>query len=95
VKLPIDEEDGEPWKMSPSRKFKETIINESLPKSVTIILGNQLFIDKSHLPTALQTRIIRLAAFQNPDFYKTQAMRLPTFGKPRIISCAEYYSQNL
>jgi len=56
VKFPIDEEGIEPWKMSPSRKFKKIIINESLPKSVTIILGNQLFIDKSHLPTALQSR---------------------------------------
>ena len=95
VKLPIDEEDVEPWKMPPSRIIKEISINESLPKCVTIILANQLFIDKSHLPAALQSRIIRLAAFQNPDFYKAQAMRLPTFGKPRIISCAEYYSQHI
>ena len=95
VKLPIDEEDIEPWEMSPSRKIKEIRINESLPKRVTIVVGNQLFIDKSYLPAALQSRIIRLAAFQNPDFYKTQAMRLSTFGKPRIISCAEYFSQHI
>jgi hypothetical protein len=95
VKLPIDEEDGEPWKISPSRKNKEISINEPLPKRVTIILGNQLFIDTNYLPAVLQSRIIRLAAFQNPDFYKTQAMRLSTFGKPRIISCAEYYSQHI
>ena len=31
----------------------------------------------------------RIAAFQNPEFYRAQAMRLPTYGKPRIISCAE------
>jgi superfamily II DNA or RNA helicase len=43
----------------------------------------------------LQSRIIRLAAFQNPDFYKAQAMRMSTFGKPRVISCAEYYSQHI
>jgi len=95
VKLPINEEDSEPWKISPSRKIKEISINEPLPKRVTIVLGNQLFIDKSHLPAALQSRIIRLAAFQNPDFYKTQAMRLSTFGKPRIISCAEYYTEHI
>lgn len=95
VKLPIDEEDGEPWKIAPSRKIKEISINGSLPKSVTIVLGNQLFIDTQYLPTALQSRIIRLAAFQNPEFYKNQAMRLSTFGKPRIISCAEYYSQHI
>lgn len=95
VKLPIDEDDSEPWKMSPSRKIKEISLNECLPKRVAIVLGNQLFIDKSDLPAALQSKIIRLAAFQNPDFYKTQAMRLSTFGKPRIISCAEYYSQHI
>jgi hypothetical protein len=34
-------------------------------------------------------RLLRLAAFQNPEFYKAQAMRLPTFDKPRIIACGE------
>jgi superfamily II DNA or RNA helicase len=34
-------------------------------------------------------RIVRLAAFQNPEFYKAQAMRLSTFDKPRVISCAD------
>ncbi|HYJ87775.1 MAG TPA: hypothetical protein VEW46_17055, partial [Pyrinomonadaceae bacterium] len=33
--------------------------------------------------------LIRLAAFQNPEFYKNQAMRLSTFGKARVIGCAE------
>jgi superfamily II DNA or RNA helicase len=36
-----------------------------------------------------------LAAFQNPEFYKSQAMRLSTFGKPRIISCCEEYPKHL
>ena len=40
-------------------------------------------------------RIARLAAFQNPEFYAAQAMRLPTFGKPRIISCAELFSKHV
>jgi superfamily II DNA or RNA helicase len=39
--------------------------------------------------------LIRLAAFQNPEFYKAQAMRLPTYDKPRIIGCAENHSQHL
>jgi superfamily II DNA or RNA helicase len=33
--------------------------------------------------------VIRLAAFQNPEFYKAQAMRLSTWDKPRVISCGE------
>ena len=32
-------------------------------------------------------RIKRLAAFRNPDFYKSQAMRLPIYDKPRVINC--------
>lgn len=96
VRLPIDEDEGEPWKLPPSRKLKDIGTDaDTLPKSVTIVRGNQLFIDKSDLPSALQTRIIRLAAFQNPEFYKNQALRLSTFGTPRIISCAELFSQHI
>jgi superfamily II DNA or RNA helicase len=35
---------------------------------------------------------MRLAAFQNPEFYAAQAMRRSTHDKPRIISCAELTS---
>ena len=47
------------------------------------------------MPPALRNRLIRLAAFQNPEFYKAQAMRLSTFDKPRIIACAEDYPQHI
>jgi superfamily II DNA or RNA helicase len=40
-------------------------------------------------------RILRIAAFQNPEFYKAQAMRLSTFGKPRIISCGEDFARHI
>ena len=96
VKLFIEEDDDQPWTLSPSRKLKDIHLDAStLPKQLEIVLGNQLFIDKNALPPALQTRIIRLAAFQNPEFYKNQAMRLSTFGIPRIISCAELFSQHI
>jgi superfamily II DNA or RNA helicase len=38
---------------------------------------------------------VRVAAFQNPEFYRAQAMRMPTYGKPRIISCAELHPQHV
>jgi hypothetical protein len=50
---------------------------------------------KENLPPALLNRLIRLAAFQNPEFYKAQAMRFPTFDKPRIISCCEDFPKHL
>ena len=40
-------------------------------------------------------RLVRLAAFQNPEFYSAQAMRLSTFGKPRIIACAELLQEHV
>ncbi len=38
---------------------------------------------------------MRLAAFQNPEFFRAQAMRLSTHGKPRIISCAEIHARHI
>jgi superfamily II DNA or RNA helicase len=34
-------------------------------------------------------RLLRIAAFQNPEFYKAQSMRLSTYDKPRVIACGE------
>lgn len=39
-------------------------------------------------PPALRNRLIRLAAFPNPQFYEAQRLRLNTFQIPRVISCA-------
>ncbi len=95
VRLPSTEEDDEPWTALPSRRRNEPPIEGDLPGSVEVVLGNQVYIDRTKLPPTLVNRIIRLAAFQNPEFYSAQAMRLPTFGKPRIISCAELFSKHV
>jgi hypothetical protein len=39
--------------------------------------------------------LVRVAAFQNPEFYRAQAIRLSTHDKPRIISCAELHARNV
>ncbi len=72
----------------------ELIVGE-IPERVEVVLANQVYIDRSTLPPALVNRLIRLAAFQNPAFYAAQAMRLPTFGKPRVISCAELFTKHI
>ncbi len=53
------------------------------------MLAQKLFVDKSGLPSPLINQIKRLAAFQNPEFYKKQSMRLSTATTPRVIACAE------
>jgi superfamily II DNA or RNA helicase len=37
----------------------------------------------------------RLAAFQNPEFYKKQSMRLSTAMTPRVISCAQDHAEHV
>ena len=66
-----------------------------LPDRLELILGDQIYIAKDPLPPGLYNRLVRLAAFQNPEFYKAQAMRLPTYDKPRIIACAEDRAQHI
>jgi len=88
LSLPDDEEQM-PWMASPSRRRKEPALAGPLPKSLEIVLGNELYIAKEGLPAGLRNRLVRLAAFQNPEFYKAQAMRLSTYDKPRIVACAE------
>ncbi len=95
VRLPATDEDGEPWAAPPSRRSKERPLQKELPESIQIVLGNQLYVERTTLPPALVNRIARLAAFQNPEFYAAQAMRLPTFGKPRVISCAELFPKHI
>jgi hypothetical protein len=90
VRMPLEEDDEEkPWQTRPSRIKADFPIDQKIPTSVNLVLGNQLYVAKDDLPPAMINRLIRLAAFQNPEFYSAQAMRLSTFGKPRIIACAE------
>jgi superfamily II DNA or RNA helicase len=95
VRMSLVDEDSmdDPWLLPPSRRRPEKSIPGPLPATVRIVRANLLFIDKTGLPEPMLDRLTRLAAFQNPEFYKAQAMRLPTFDKPRVICCAEEFPQ--
>ena len=96
VRMPVEDEDAdEPWRMTPSRRPKAGPIGIPLPSKINIVVADQLYIDRTDLPSAMTARLIRLAAFQNPEFYRAQSMRFPTFGKPRIISCAELHARHV
>ncbi len=84
-----------PWSRTPSRQQKDPPLSEPLPEHLDIVLGDQVYIRKDALPPALRNRLHRLAAFQNPEFYRAQARRLPTYDKPRIIDCAEVCPEHL
>jgi superfamily II DNA or RNA helicase len=90
-----DEQEEDPWTLPPSRKRKDEAILGPLPAKVRVVRGNLIFVEKEGLPSAMLNRLHRLAAFQNPEFYRAQAMRLSTFGKPRVIRCAEEFPRHI
>ena len=82
-------DERDPWTLPPSRKRRERPIEGPLPEVVHVVRANLLYIEKKDLPSSMLNRLLRLAAFQNPEFYKAQSMRLSTFNKPRVIACGE------
>ncbi len=92
---PSDEFALTPWKAPPSRRTADIIIDPPPTEKLEIVFSDKLYIPKAMLPAALRNRILHLAAFQNPEFYKAQAMRLPTYDKPRIIACAEAHPEHI
>lgn len=87
----IDDEDlKEPWRREAAQK-----LNGLMPKLLKITLANLIYFEKNQLPQALANRLIRLAAFQNPEFYKKQAMRFSVWDEPRVIGCAESYPNHI
>lgn len=96
VRMPVEDEHAdEPWRMAPSRRSTTPVIETPLPETVGIVIADQVYIERADLPAPMTARLIRLAAFQNPEFYRAQAMRLPIWGKPRIISCAELHPKHV
>lgn len=89
----IDDEDlATPWKRQVTTTGQ---LAGAMPRALTVTLANLVYFEKSALPQALANRLIRLAAFQNPEFYKAQAMRMSVWDKPRVIGNAENYPQHI
>ena len=87
--LKVDEEEGaeeKPWEI---HKGKIELQKIDFPKELDIVKANMLFIPKKAISQKALNRLKRLASFQNPLFYRQQAMRLSTYGYARIISCAD------
>ncbi len=94
VRLPPDDDDEVPWTAPPSRRRQAPLPGE-VPTSVELVLGNQIYVGKEGLHPGLRNRLLRVAAFQNPEFYRAQAMRLSTYAKPRVIACAEDHPHHI
>ena len=51
------------------------------PDALAITLAILVYFEKAQLTQPLTNRLIRLAAFQNPEFYRAQAMRMSVWDK--------------
>jgi superfamily II DNA or RNA helicase len=95
ARIAAADDDEAPWTLPPSgRRLEERIVGP-FPETVEVVQGNLVYVAKRGLPQAMLDRIIRLAAFENPEFYRAQAMRLPTYAKPRLICCADEFVDHI
>ncbi len=83
------EEAAAPWTRLPSRLRLFERVQGPLPGQVKAVLSQRLFVEKAGLPSQLLNQLKRTAAFQNPEFYKKQKMRLSTAMTPRVVACFE------
>ena len=74
----------------PWRRESTEITPEDVPSKVEITLADGLYIPIEGFSNRAQNQLKRIAAFRNPQFYRSQAMRLPVWNIPRVICCAEY-----
>jgi len=89
--LRIDEDESQkPWETS-----KVKLLKSDFPRDIEIVKANLLFVRKEGISQRALNQLKRLAAFSNPEFYKAQAMRMPTGQLPRIISCSEETAEYL
>ncbi len=92
-------EDGEngpaPWDRLPSRRVRRPLAPSALPARLSVVLAQRIFVESAGVPPPLLDQIKRLAAFQNPEFYKRQNFRLSTALTPRMIFCAEDLPQHV
>jgi superfamily II DNA or RNA helicase len=86
LKINEAEETEKPWV---TRSDKPGLQKDDFPEQLDIVKANMLFIPKAGISQRALNRLKRLASFKNPQFYKQQAMRLSTYGFPRVISCAD------
>lgn len=95
VRFGSSEEDDRPWMVKPSGRTPELPPVGPFPSKVKLVISNMIFVEKSGLSSSLLNKIKRLAAFQNPEFYRKQKMRLSTALTPRVICCAEEFPQHM
>lgn len=91
IRVPLSSDDPdseEPWKKR-SDRLQDKKLKEPYPQKLKIVLSNMVYLPKEGFGSASLSKVMGIAAFQNPEFYQKQATRQSTHETPRIICCAE------
>ena len=75
--------DETPWENSAGFESSDT------KGPVRIVLADKVYVDKTGIKPRLQNKIRRLAAYNNPEYFRNQGMGISTFGIPRIVYSGE------
>lgn len=91
--LPQSDEDvlkNEPWTLfnpetGAAKPPRYKLPDEHVSDRIVITLANAVYIRQTELTPSLRGKLIRLAAFVNPDYAKMQRLRLNVYNTPRVI----------
>jgi len=78
VRLPLEDEDEEPWLQPPSRRKEIPHGSEIRPASIRLVLADQVYVPRGGLPPWLVARLLR-----------SRTRNSIPLKRPRIICCAE------
>lgn len=78
--------ESKPW----ATPIPQSISSSDFKGTIEITKADKIYIPLKSVSAKVVNHLKRIAAFKNQEFYKNQAMRIPTYGIPRIISCADF-----
>ena len=55
---------------------------------VRVVLANRVYVEQRNLTPDVRCKLMALASFNNPEFYKKQRMKYSVYGEARVISRA-------
>lgn len=83
------------WTPKPRRADLKSLQSEIKGAKITMRRDSQVHIPILGMPSMLVSDLKHLASLHNPEFYRKQAMRVSTFGEPRVVVRFEDNGQEL
>lgn len=77
------------------RDDEETLTDYKIKKSLSVVLKDAIYIKKADLTSKEILSLKWLSSFNNPEFFKLQAVRMPVNNTPRVITLFKEDQENL